>query len=90
MLTIDQQIEEIEEVLRKIVAYNPFVIGEKLVREVFIFNASLSMVGFELGILLAYAIVLFLVIWIIESIIHQQMTHKFMRHHHSSKRTRKP
>ncbi|HLC52462.1 MAG TPA: ABC transporter permease [Candidatus Nanoarchaeia archaeon] len=83
-------LEGIAEALRKIVAYNPFVIGEKLVREVFIFNASLSMVGFELGILLAYAIVLFLVIWIIESIIHQQMTHKFMRHHHSSKRTRKP
>jgi len=75
-------LEGISPVLREIAAFNPFVIAEKLVREVFIFGSSLTMVWVDLLILVCYAIILFLVILLIESILHRNVVHRFMKHHH--------
>jgi ABC-type polysaccharide/polyol phosphate export permease len=82
-------LEGIAPFLREIIVYNPFVVAEKLVREIFIFNASLDLVAFELGILLAYAIILFFIIWLIESVLHKQLSQRFLRKHHGISRKKK-
>ncbi|MBT3814086.1 ABC transporter permease [Candidatus Woesearchaeota archaeon] len=75
-------LEGIASWLRQITYFNPFVIGEKLVREVFIFHGSLGDVWLDLVILIGYALVLFIVIMIVESILHKHLVNRFMRHHH--------
>ena len=67
---------------RQITAFNPFVIAEKLIREVFIFQTTLQAIWMNLLILLGYVFVLFLVILIIESLLHEKLRNRFMRHHH--------
>ena len=79
-------IETISPLLREITAYSPFVLSEKMIREVFIFKAPLTNSGVDLLILLGYAVVLFLVILIIESVLHQHLVHKFMKQHHKQHR----
>jgi len=75
-------LESISPAIRKITYYNPFVIAEKLVREIFIFNTPITAVWLDLVFLTAYAVVLFLIITIFESIIHQHLINKYLRHHH--------
>lgn len=75
-------LEGVSLLLRGVTYFNPFVIAEKLIREVFIFNASLANVWIELLLLIGYAIVFFLVILIMESLLHKHLVHKFLRHHH--------
>jgi ABC-type multidrug transport system permease subunit len=70
--------------LRSIIAYNPFVIAEKLVREIFIFDASLKLVAQELGVLIGYAVILFIIIWGIESLLHAHLSRSFMKTHHKA------
>lgn len=74
-------IEAISPGLREISSFNPFVISEKIIREIFIFESSIAGVWVDLVILMGYAMVLFLVILIIESILHRQLVHKFLRRH---------
>lgn len=74
-------IEAISPTLREIAAYNPFVISEKIIRELFIFGSSLMKVWPDLVILIGYAVVLFLIILIIESVLHHQLVHKFLKRH---------
>jgi ABC-type multidrug transport system permease subunit len=68
--------------MRNIVAWNPFVIAEKLVREVFIFGASIGDVWMDVLILAGYAVGLFIVIVIMESVLHKHLVHRFMKLHH--------
>lgn len=75
-------IESIAPWLREITLYNPFVISEKLVREVFLFNSALGTIYTDLLILVSYAIVLFLVILIAETIFRKNIINRFMKHHH--------
>jgi len=75
-------LEAISPSLREISAFNPFVLSEKIIREIFIFGSSLAQVWQDLIILIGYAIVLFLVILIIESFLHRQLVHKFLKRHH--------
>lgn len=75
-------LEGISATLRKITSFSPFVLGEKVVRELFIFNSPLQKVAVESGILLAYAIGLFIVIIIIENVLHEHIVHRFLKHHH--------
>ena len=75
-------LEAISPSLRDISAFNPFVLSEKIIREIFIFGSSLAQVWQDLIILIGYAIVLFLVILIIESFLHRQLVHKFLKRHH--------
>lgn len=75
-------LEGISSTLRTITSYNPFVIAEKLIREVFIFGTSLSDLWLDLTLLVGYAIVLFLIILVVESILHQHLVHRFLKQHH--------
>ncbi len=75
-------IETISPSLREAMAFSPFVLAEKLVREIFIFGSSLGDSLVDLLILVGYVAILFLLILIIESILHQQLSHRFLRHHH--------
>ncbi len=79
-------IETISPLLREITAFSPFVLSEKIIREIFIFRAPLSNSSVDLLILAGYAVVLFLVILIIESVLHQHLVHKFMKQHHKQHR----
>ena len=82
-------IETISPIFRQITLFNPFVIAEKLVREVFIFNSPLQVIWLDILLLAGYAIVLFLIILIIESVIHNRLRHKSMRHHKQLKKKHK-
>src|SRR3989344_6427926 len=75
-------IEAISPTLRDISAFNPFVISEKIIREIFIFGSSITSVWVDLLVLIGYAVVLFLIILIIESVLHKQLVHKFLKRHH--------
>jgi len=79
-------LEGISVMLRKFTYFNPFVIAEKLIREVFIFNTSLKVIWLDLVILIGYALILFIIILILESILHKHLMHRFMRHHHRAQR----
>ncbi len=75
-------IEAISPMLRNLASFNPFVISEKIIREIFIFGSSITNVGVDLVMLVGYAIVLFLIILIIESVLHKQLVHRFLKRHH--------
>lgn len=75
-------LETISPALREATAFNPFVLAEKLVREVFIFRTPLSASLVDLLILISYAALLFLLILIVETFLHQRLSHQFLRHHH--------
>ncbi len=75
-------IEAISPTLREIAAFNPFVLSEKIIREIFIFGSSLADVWPDAVILVGYAVVLFLVILIMESVLHHRLVHKFLKRHH--------
>ncbi len=75
-------LENVSIVLREITLFNPFVIAEKLARQVFIFNASFEAIWFDLLILLGYTIILFLIILMAESLLHEHLIHNFLRQHH--------
>ncbi len=77
-------LEVISPALREITAFNPFVLAEKLIREIFIFNAGLNVI--DLLLLAAYAVALFLIILVIESVLHQRLTTLFLRRHHKALR----
>lgn len=81
-------LEGISVLVRKFVAFNPFIIAEKLLKEIFLFQAPLNLLWMDLLILLAYAVVLFLVILIGESLLHNYMIHRFLHHHHKAHRTK--
>lgn len=59
-------IESLPQAIIKIVNYNPFVMGEKILKQLIIFKKDLSAVESPLFYLLAYAGVLFLTILIIQ------------------------
>lgn len=75
-------IEGVSKLLRGITSFNPFVIAEKLVREVFIFRSSFVDIAADLGLILAYAVILFLIILLVESVLHEHIVHRFLKHHH--------
>ncbi len=75
-------IEALSPTVREALSFNPFVLAEGLIREVFIFRSPLTLIWADLLILLGYAFLFFLVVLFIESVLHQMLTHKFMRHHH--------
>lgn len=79
-------LEGVSSILREFMNFNPFVIAEKLVREVFLFQTSLVNVWPDLALLCGYVVVLFLIILIIESVLHQHIVERFMRHHHTKQR----
>jgi ABC-2 type transport system permease protein len=79
-------LEGLSTLVREISAFNPFVITENLLRSVFIFGTALQDIWFDIVLLVAYTVVLFLVIMIIESVLHKHLVRRFMRHHHHAHR----
>jgi len=72
--------------LRKITFFNPFVISQELIREVFFFGASLGDVWIDLVMLAVYAVFLFVVILVLESLLHKHLVQRFLHHHHRAHR----
>ncbi len=75
-------IETISPVIRSITSFNPFVISESVIREVFLFNAGMVGVWPGLATLAAYAVGLFVVILVAEYLVHKHFISGFMRHRH--------
>ncbi|PIZ52187.1 hypothetical protein COY27_00975 [Candidatus Woesearchaeota archaeon CG_4_10_14_0_2_um_filter_33_13] len=79
-------LEGLSAIVRELSAFNPFVITENLLRNVFIFGNSLNEIWFDLIMLISYTIVLFIIILIIETLLHKHLVNRFMRHHHRAHR----
>ncbi len=79
-------VESMNSLFRDILSFSPFIIAEKLIREVFIFQSEFTFIWMDFLILAGYAVVLFLVVLIIESVLHEQLRNRFMRHHHKKHR----
>lgn len=82
-------LEGLSQLLRTMSYFNPFVIAESLIREVFLFKAPFAQITGDFLLLLAYAIILFLLIWLAESIAHKHLIHRFMKKHHKIHHTHK-
>ncbi len=79
-------LEGLSPLVRTIAIFNPFVITENLLRSVFIFGTALQNNWFDLVLLIVYTVILFLIIMIIESVLHKHLVRRFMRHHHYAHR----
>ena len=75
-------IETISPLLRSITQFNPFVISESVIREVFLFNANFSAIWSELAILAGYAVALFGIILVVEYLVHKHFISGFMKSRH--------
>ncbi len=75
-------LESVSPMLRDIVYFNPFVIAESLVRELLLFQSSLTVLWMDIATLFIYALVLFLFILVLESLIHQRVITRFFHHSH--------
>ncbi len=75
-------IETISPTIRSIASFNPFVISESIIREVFLFNTGLSGIWFELLTLASYTVGLFVIIVVVEYLVHQHFISGFMKHRH--------
>ncbi len=78
-------LESVSPILREVTSFNPFVLSEKLVREVIIFNTPIHVLWVDLGLIFCYTLILFLVILIIESYLHQHLVNKIFHHHHKQR-----
>ncbi|MEK6809600.1 MAG: ABC transporter permease [Nanoarchaeota archaeon] len=75
-------IETISPTIRSIASFNPFVISESIIREVFLFNAGFSGVWSGLATLAGYAVGLFTIILIAEYLVHKHFISGFMKSRH--------
>lgn len=75
-------IETISPVIRSITSFNPFVISESVIREVFLFNVGIAGVWSELATLAGYTVGLFAIIVVAEYLVHQHFISGFMKHRH--------
>lgn len=75
-------LESVSPLVKDFVSFNPFVIAEKIIREIFLFSTPLNLIWGDLAILIGYAVALFILIAMAESTLHRHLVHRFMRHHH--------
>jgi len=75
-------LESMSSYVREIISFNPFVLGEKLVREVFFFNSPLLPLFNDFLILLGYVFILFTFILIIDSLGSKHFLTKMLYKHH--------
>ena len=75
-------IESVSPLLREIVSFNPYVLAEKLVRQIFLFHANITVLWVDLLLLIGYAVALLLIMMIAESLLHKHLINRFMRHRH--------
>jgi ABC-2 type transport system permease protein len=72
--------------IKGIAIFNPFVLTEKIVREVFLFSTPIQSLWTEIAILAGYAVVFFIIILFIETILHQHTVRKYLKSHHRAHR----
>ena len=75
-------LESVSPALRNVMHFNPFVLSEKLVREVFIFSAPIQNIWVDLLLLFGYVLILFLLILVLETLMHKHLVEHFLRKHH--------
>ena len=64
-------IEAASGTIREIISFSPFVIAERLIREIFIFNSPFTSLWMDFLILIGY------------SVMHKHLLERFLRHHHN-------
>jgi len=69
-------IESMPEYIRRIAEFNPFVLGENILRKTTIFQAGFTGIYKELLILLAYSLVLFFLIWGLQKAARKHFFHR--------------
>ena len=72
--------------LRELTMMNPFMITEKLIREIFIFNSGFMVIWEDLLMLLLYGVLLFFVILVIDSMASKHLLNRIMYKHHKKHR----
>jgi len=82
-------LENMSSSIRQTVYFNPFVISEKLIREIFIFNYTFSNIFKDLLLLVGYVVILFIIILIIDSIASKHFLTKILYKHHKHLREEK-
>ncbi|MFH1682900.1 MAG: ABC transporter permease [Candidatus Woesearchaeota archaeon] len=83
-------LESMPTAIRQVVHYNPFVISEKLVREVFLFKSGFSVMLDDFLILVGYALILFITILIIDSLAGKHYFTKIFYNHSFHSKKKKP
>jgi len=81
-------LESMPAYIRNIAEFNPFVLGESLLRKAVIFQAGLPALQKELLLLLAYSVVLFLIIWLSQRAVRKHLGHRliYMRYKRAQKK----
>jgi len=71
--------------LRELTMLNPFVVTEKLIREVFLFNSAFMIILEDLGMLLLYSLMLFMLILVLDAVVSRNLLGSLMykKHKHS-------
>lgn len=82
-------LESMPHSIRQITYFNPFVLGEKLIREIFIFKTDFSVIFNDLLLLIGYALVLFIVILIVDSLGSKHFVTKLRYKHHKRLRQKR-
>ncbi len=71
-------LESMPDYIRNIAQFNPFVIGENLLRKAVLFQANFNVLANEFYMLLAYSAILFVFIWISQKIVRRHLFHKLI------------
>lgn len=72
--------------LRELTMLNPFMITEKLIREIFIFSSGFTIIWEDLVMMFLYSIILFFAIMVIDSVASKHLLGKIMYKHHKKHR----
>jgi len=74
--------------IRNIARFNPFVIGETLLRKAVLFQSKFSVLANDFYLLLAYSAVLLIFIWLSQKFIRKHLMHRLFHHHKKHLRKR--
>ena len=69
-------LESMPDYIRNIAYFNPFVLGEMLLRKSILFKAQFPELANEIYLLIAYSAVLFIIIWISQKITRKHLFYK--------------
>lgn len=75
-------LESVSSTLREIVKLNPFVISENIIRKLFLFSVSFKSIGIDLLFLVGYALILFVIILVLDFLLHQHLLYNFTKKRH--------
>ncbi|MBR9683340.1 ABC transporter permease [Candidatus Woesearchaeota archaeon] len=82
-------LESMPTAIRQVTQFNPFVLSEKLLREIFIFNSSFSAILGDLFLLIGYAVIIFVVILAIDKVASKHFLTKVTYRHRKHIKARK-